>query len=114
MNFLTERDECQQGHLEMLYSEGNADDGQAAENAESDMEHSYFYSSEEDPDNVHQDGQTASVIGSGAYVTSEWPEGKPRHLEQLHTEWYSYDGDTEQDCHEGIIKADHQTTQDQP
>ena len=49
MNFLTERDKCQQSHLEMLHSERNADDGQAAENAESDMEYSYFYSSEEDP-----------------------------------------------------------------
>lgn len=98
----------------MLHAERDPDNGQAAYYAESDVEHCDFYASEDDPDDIHDDGEAASVVGVGMYVTSERPECKTGHLDELESERDSDDGDAEQDTHQGVIETDHKTSHDQP
>ena len=98
----------------MLHAERDSDDGQAACYAESDMEKSDLYSSEDDPDDIHDDGEAAAVVGVGMYVSSERPESKSGHLDELESKRDSDDGDAEQDTHQGIIETDHKASHDQP
>ena len=113
-NFLAEWDEGEDGHLEMLHAERDSDYGQAACYAESDMEKSDLYSSEDDPDDIHDDGEAAAVVGVGMYVSSERPESKSGHLDELESKRDSDDGDAEQNTHQGIIETDHKASHDQP
>ena len=98
----------------MLHSERNPDDGQAACYAESYMEKCDLYSSEDYPDDIHDDGEASAVVGVGMHVSSERPEGKSGHLDELESERDSDDGDAEQDTHQGVIETDHKTSHDQP
>ena len=65
----------------MLEAERDAYDGDAADYAEGDMEECYLQSAEKDPDYVHDNGETASVVGIGVDVTAERPECEACHLE---------------------------------
>ena len=101
-------------HFEMLETERDAYDGDAADDAEADMKKGYLQTSEKDPDYVHDNGETASVVGIGVDVTAERPECEACHLEELESERDSDDGDAEEHYHECIIKADHTSSCDQP
>lgn len=61
---LSERDKSQEGHLEMLESERDADNGQAAEDSERKMEQGNLNASHKNPDHIHQDRKTAAVVRS--------------------------------------------------
>ena len=98
----------------MLHAERDSDDGQAAYYAESDVEQCDLYASEDDPDDIHDDGEASAVVGVGMHVSSERPEGKSGHLDELESERDSDDGDAEQDTHQGVIETDHKTSHDQP
>lgn len=98
----------------MLEAERDAYDGDAADYAEGDMEECYLQSAEKDPDYVHDNGETASVVGIGVDVTAERPECEACHLEELESERDAYDGDAEKHAHQCIIKADHKSSCDQP
>ena len=98
----------------MLDSKRYSHDGQAAEHSESYMEQRYLDSSAENPDNVHQNGQTASVIGIRLNVMSERPQCKTRHLEKLESERNTDDADAVKQPCDCIIKADHKSSQEQP
>ena len=106
--------DCEDCHLEMLESERDSYDGDAADDSETDVKKGYLQTSEDDPDYVHENGETASVVGVGVYVTAERPEGEACHLEELESERDSYDGDAEKHAHQCIIKADHKSSCDQP
>lgn len=98
----------------MLEAERDAYDGDAADDAETDVEEGNLQSTEKDPDYVHEYGETASVVGVGVYVTAERPECEACHLEELESERDSYDGDAEKHAHQCIIKADHKSSCDHP
>ena len=65
----------------MLHAERDSDDGQAAYYAESDVEQCDLYASEDDPDDIHDDGEASAVVGVGMHVSSERPECKSGHLD---------------------------------
>lgn len=70
---LAERYKSEHGHLEMLQSERDADNGHAADNPEPDMQNGDFYSAAENPYDVHPDGETSGVVGSGDHFMPERP-----------------------------------------
>ena len=113
-DLFTEWGKGEEGHLEELHSEWDSYDGDAADDSETDVKKGYLQTSEDDPDYVHENGETASVVGVGVYVTAERPEGEACHLEELESERDSYDGDAEKHAHQCIIKADHKSSCDQP
>ena len=98
----------------MLEAEWYSYYGDAADDAEADMKKGYLQTSEDDPDYVHDNGETASVVGIGVYVTAERPECEACHLDELEAERDAYDGDAENHAHQCIIKADHKSSCDQP
>ena len=79
----------------MLDSERYSHDGQATEHSESYMEQRDLYSTAENPDDVHQNGQTASVIGIRMDIMSERPQCKTCHLEKLESKRNTDDADAE-------------------
>ena len=58
----TEGKEGQLHELEGLQTQGNADDGDAAENSEPGMQKGYFHATEYDPDDVHDDRNASGII----------------------------------------------------
>ena len=70
------------------------------------MGKSYLDSSENNPDDVHDNGEASSVICSWNYLTSKWVEGKAGNLKELNSEWYADDSYAKCQTHENIIKAD--------
>ena len=98
----------------MLDSERYSHDGQATEHSESYMEQRYLDSSAENPDDVHQNGQTASVIGIRLNIVSERPQCNTCHLEKLESERNTDDADAVKQSDECVIKADYKSSQEQP
>ena len=98
----------------MLQAERDADDGQAACYAETQMEQSDFDATEDDPDEVHYDSKTAGVIGTGHDFASEWPQRKSCYLEQLQSERDADDGDAEQQSHHSIVEAYYDASKEEP
>ena len=76
----------QSGKFEMLHPERNADDGDTQQYAEPQMRKANPYSSQKNPQHIHQYVQTASRTFSAAHLFAERPQGKTRHLHCLHTE----------------------------
>ena len=72
-DLLAERNHSQKHHLEVLDTERDTDDRDAADEAEESMEGCDFDSSYEDPEHVHQYRKTAAVIGIGLYLAAERP-----------------------------------------
>ena len=60
-NILPERRQRQFGHFEMLISERDTDEGDVKKDTEKQMSQANPYSSEEYPQNIHNDRQTAAV-----------------------------------------------------
>ena len=98
----------------MLDSKRDAYDRDATEHSESYMEHRDLYSSAQDPDDIHQNGQTASVIGIRLNVVSKRPQCKTCHLEKLESERNTDDADAVKQPCDCVIKADYKSSQEQP
>lgn len=114
LDLLPERNQCQKSHLEVLESERDADYRDAAEDAEPQMQERYLYSSKDNPDDVHDNRQTACIIRSGNNVVSERPECKPGNLQKLQSEWDSDYRDAEKYTDDGIVKTDQDASKQQP
>lgn len=107
---LAEWEECEDAHLEMLYSERYSDDGDAegysqAYVCKGDLDSSYQY-----PDDVHDDAQASCVVRAGGDVVAERPECQTCHLEQLHSERYSDDGDAERQTDYRVVQTDEEAS----
>lgn len=98
----------------MLQAERDADDGQAACYAETQMEQGNLDASAKYPDYVHDHSKTAGVIGTGHDFASEWPQRKSCYLEQLQSERDTDDGDAEQQSHHSIVEAYYDASKEEP
>ena len=98
----------------MLQAERDADDGQAACDAETQMEQGDLDPSAKYPDDVHPDSETSGIIRSGGHFMSERPECEPCYLEQLQSERDADDGDAEQQSHHSIVEAYYDASKEEP
>lgn len=109
-----EWEECEDTHLEMLQTERYSDDGDAECDSQADVCKGDLDSSDQYPDDIHDDGQTSGVIRTGGDVVAERPECQTCHLEQLHSERYSDDGDAEHQTYDCIVQADEEASEYSP
>jgi hypothetical protein len=109
-NLFTERYQGQQTHLEVLQAEWNADDGQAENRSQAYVEQCDLYASEDYPDDVHEDGQESGIVRTGNDLTTERPEGKACHLEELDTKRNAYDAQAEDESGECVIETDQESS----
>ena len=98
----------------MLDAEWDADDGDAECDSQTDMCKGDLDAAKHYPDDVHQDAQAAGVARARGDVMAERPECQSRHLEQLHSERYAYDGHAEQQTYQRVIKANEETSKNNP
>jgi len=98
----------------MLKTEWYADYGQAKEGSECKVKHRYLYSSHKDPDHIHYDRQTASVVCIGLNVMAERPEGETGEFDELDAERNADNGDAEQHTYNKVVKADQESAQYEP
>lgn len=68
----------------MLNAKGYAYDGDTAQQAEHQVNHGNLPPAQQDPDEVHHNGQDARLIGTVHQLMAEGPEGVNPKLEQLH------------------------------
>ena len=73
-----------------------------------------FNAAEQDPDDVHKDGQTSGVARSRRHFPTEWPKCQTRHLEQLHSERYADNGQAEKQADNSIVHAYKETSKNNP
>ena len=111
---LAERDKGEKRHLEMLHTERYTYDRKTQEYSEGKVQHCYFHTSHKNPDNVHDDGKTASVIGIRLNVTAERPERKACQLYELKAERDTDYRDAEQKSDDKVVKADEEAAEHKP
>ena len=73
---VTERGKSQPGQFEMLQSEGDSDDRDAEQYPETDVREEYPDAPDEEPDDVHQEGQATIALGYIDYFAAEGPQGE--------------------------------------
>jgi hypothetical protein len=98
----------------MLQTERNADYRKTQERSECKMNRCDLDTSHEDPDHIHYDRQTASVIGIRLYLMAERPESESRQLDELKTERDTDYRDAEQQTYDKVVKADKEAAKYKP
>ena len=98
----------------MLKTKRDTDDRKAQDGSECYMEHSDLNTSQKYPYYIHEDCETASVIGIRLDLMTERPESETCQLYQLQTERNTDDGDAEKHTHNKIVKAHDKTAEHKP
>lgn len=111
---LAKWEDCEDTHLEMLQTERYSDDGDAECDSQADVCKCNLDSSYQNPDDVHDDAQTSGVVRTGGDIVAERPECQTCHLEQLHSERYSDDGDAERQTDYRVVQADEEASEYRP
>ena len=82
-NLLPEREDGVQRHLEVLDSEGNPHDGDAEDEAAHPVDDGDLPPAQQNPDQIHDDGQAARLAGTVHQFMSEGPHGVGSKLEGI-------------------------------
>ena len=94
-NLSAEGREGDGGELEVLLTEGNANDGDEEDGTDEDMLEGKPDATNENPEDVHTRGKAAGRLLLIAYFPAEGPQGETGNLEDLQTEGYANNGETE-------------------
>ena len=113
-DFLSERENGGDGHLEVLQTPGNSHDGDAEDQAEDQMDECDLPPAQEDPDKIHHNGKTARLAGTVDQFMAEGPQGIGAQLEQLHAERDADDGNAHQQANKVIDYGDQQSAENKP
>jgi len=103
-----------QDHLEVLNAEGDAHDGDAEQQTAHQVKRRNLPPAQQDPDDVHDNGQTAGLIGTVHQFMAERPQGVCSQLEELHAERNADDGDAHQQPHDVVDNGYDDPSQDEP
>ena len=109
-----EREQGEEGDLEMLDAERDADDGDAADEAENEMGRGNLPPPDKDPEDVHTDAQTTCRILSLDDFRAERPEGEDAEFPKLTAERDADDGDAEKQPGQEISERDKKSAQHEP
>lgn len=83
-------------HFEMLSSPGNPDNRNAEQQTESQVSQANPESSQEYPENIHDDAQAAPRITIVCHRTAERPQSQEGQLQRLQAKRDAYDRDHKQ------------------
>ena len=98
----------------MLKAEGDANDGDAEDDAENQVQDRHLPPSAKNPDEIHHDGKASRFIRPGYQLVPERPQRVRAQLEQLHAERNADDGDAQQQPHNVVDQGDDDAAQDKP
>ena len=98
----------------MLYAPRNTDDGDAEQQAETDVNEGDLPPSKENPKKIHNNGQAARIVRAADDIVSERPEGVGAEFEELHAERNADDGDAHQQAIEVVQDGCNQAAEQQP
>ena len=98
----------------MLLAEGDADDGDAADEAKHSMHGGNLPPTREDPDDVEHGVETSATVLLLYHLVPEGPQRKGTELHQLHTEGNADNGDAEQQPDKPIQEGHDKSTQNDP
>ena len=105
-------DECRQ--LEVLQSERNADDGDAEDESEEEVADGEPEAADDNPKQVHEQGQTSGARVFLTYLFAEGPQGQFGEFDELPSEGKTDDGDAEQCSCENVSKGQFDAAEDEP
>ena len=98
----------------MLNAEGYAHDGDTAQQTEHQVNHSNLPPAQQDPDEVHYNGQDARLIGTVHQLMAEWPEGVSPKLELLHAKGNADDGNAHHKTDDEVDDRNEDAAKDEP
>ena len=98
----------------MLETERNADDGDAADEAESEMGHGNLPPTEKNPKDIHKDVETSGSIVSFYDFSAERPQGESTEFPQLKAERDTDDGNAEEKAYQEISERNQESAQHEP
>ena len=98
----------------MLEAPGDADDGDAEDEAEKKMADGDFPPATENPDEIHHRGEAARLARTIDEFVAEGPHRVGTQLEQLDAERDADDGDAHQQPHQEVKQRDEQTAEYEP
>lgn len=78
------------------------------------MNHGNLPPAQKNPDEVHNNGYAARLVGAVNQFMAKGPQGVSPQLEQLHPEGYADDGDAHQQTHDVIDDGDEDTAKNKP
>ena len=81
---------------------------------EGQMDHSYLYTTDEKPYDIHDDCKASAVVRSGCHLMTERPQGKGSHLDKLDSERNAYYGNTCQKTYNPILDGNQESSQYKP
>ena len=113
-DFFAEGKDGGDGQFEVLGAPGDADDRDAEDQAEDGVENGDFPPAEEDPEEVHHDGEATGFVGFVDQFVAEGPECVAAELEELDAEGDADDRDAHHEPHKEIHDGDQDAAEDEP
>ena len=111
---LPEGEEGEAGYLEVLQTEGDADDGDAEQGTDNDVGKGDFYPAAEDPDNVQHQVNAAGLAVAEDGGFAERAEREDADFHQLEAEGDADNGDAKQQSCNDIAHADEEAAEQEP
>ena len=111
---LAEGKEGEAGYLEVLQTEGDADDGDAEQGADNDVGKGNFYPAAEDPDDVQHEVNAAGLAVAEDGGFAEGAEREDADFHQLQAEGNADDGNAKQQSGNDISQPDEEAAEQEP
>ena len=110
----SERSSTQKHQFEMLLSERDSDDGDAAQYSEEEVNKSYLPPPQKDPQHIHHNRKASGFTRLRFDIFSERPQSQSGQLQQLDSERNPDDGDAEQKADDDINAGNQSTSENKP
>lgn len=114
MYFFTKGENASDGHLEVLKAPWNAHYSNAEKQPANKVDDGNLPPSQENPDEVHHDGQAARLIRAVHQLMAKRPEGVGAQLEELDAKRNADNADTHQQPYDVVYNGDKDTAEDEP
>ena len=98
----------------MHLPKGDADDGDTEYEAVEDMGEPYPDASNEEPQHIHEDAQTAWLRLPPFHFRTERPDSQHTQFHALYAKWYTDDSNHQYQSSNEILQGDMQSTEDNP
>jgi hypothetical protein len=106
--------EGKSGELEVLHAEGDADDGDAQQEPDTQVAQADPDAAAQQPDHVEDNGQAAGVVPGLPRGATERPQGQHTQLHRLQPERDADDGDHQQQAADKIFHCNEDAAEQQP
>lgn len=100
--------------LKCCTAERDADNRDTEDYPEKEMGQEYPYSSDEEPDDIHEEGEATATLWDVYHLTAERPEGQHSEFQGLYPERNSDDRDKQTYAGYKVFQCDEETAEQDP